>query len=63
MVVREKTPEPVKPPSPEEPLDEEKTASPELESLVEEEEEKVEKAEGTSTFLGKKNVGKGEELE
>ncbi|KAH9308828.1 hypothetical protein KI387_036739, partial [Taxus chinensis] len=62
------TPEPVKPPSPEEPLDEEKTTSPTPEFLAEEEEKGMEEPESkdtydTNAYIGKKDDDEEEELE
>ncbi|KAH9287627.1 hypothetical protein KI387_031744, partial [Taxus chinensis] len=60
--------EPMKPPSPEEPLDKEKTASPTPEFSVEEEEKGMEELESEDTddlnaYIGEKDDDEEEELE
>ncbi|KAH9292823.1 hypothetical protein KI387_041998, partial [Taxus chinensis] len=68
MVVKEKTPEPAKPPSPEEPSDEEKTTSPTPEFSAREEEQGTkeqgsEDIDDLNAYVGERDDDEGEELE
>ncbi|KAH9294730.1 hypothetical protein KI387_038318, partial [Taxus chinensis] len=67
-VVKEKTLEPAKPPSLEEPLDEEKTTSPTPEFLAREEEQRTEEQGSEDmndlhAYVGERDDNEGEELE